>query len=268
MFRSNLTDAAYLRDEQYRTDANLQARMALHAQFSTNPQPWHQWVFAQLDLPADAQVLEVGCGPARLWSENRAAVPAGWRLTLTDFSAGMLAAAQAALADWPAPIIWRECDVQALPFADGQFDAVIANHMLYHVPDRAQALRELRRVLKVGGRLYAATNGRDNLAGLNELVQEFDPALEFMSAADQPFPLEVAAAEIGAHFEQVTVADYHNSLHITAAAPLVDYLLSATLRAALGPTRVPAFAAFIATAVARGPVDIAKHAGLVIAERS
>ena len=54
-----------------------------------------------------------------------------------------------------------------LPFEADTFDAVVANHMLYHVPDRAQALAEMQRVLKPGGQVYLATNG---LAHLRELL--------------------------------------------------------------------------------------------------
>ena len=39
-------------------------------------------------------------------------------------------------------------DAQAIPYGTQRFDIVIANHMLYHVPDRAQAIAEMRRVLK------------------------------------------------------------------------------------------------------------------------
>ncbi len=46
-------------------------------------------------------------------------------------------------------------DGQALPFAAETFDVVIANHLLYHVPNRGQAIDEFRRVLRAGGRMYA-----------------------------------------------------------------------------------------------------------------
>ncbi|OWJ65640.1 class I SAM-dependent methyltransferase [Inquilinus limosus] len=45
-----------------------------------------------------------------------------------------------------------QADLTALPFADGTFDVVIANHVLEHIPDDAAAIAELARVLRPGGR--------------------------------------------------------------------------------------------------------------------
>lgn len=89
---------AYLRGEQYRTPANLGLRQSLHDRFSTNPLGWHRWMFDRLQLPPRCRVLEIGCGAGALWQTNRARVPAGWHVVLSDFSSGMLAAACAAVA--------------------------------------------------------------------------------------------------------------------------------------------------------------------------
>ena len=65
----------------------------------------------------------------------------------------------------------RRGDVEALPFADAEFDVAIAAWMLYHVPDLDRGLRELARVLRPGGRLVAVTNGVDHLQELWELAR-------------------------------------------------------------------------------------------------
>lgn len=64
------TDQSYLLNEQYKTSSNLTNRASLHERFSTNPQGWMHWMFDQYDLPENASVLELGCGPAWLWRKN------------------------------------------------------------------------------------------------------------------------------------------------------------------------------------------------------
>jgi ubiquinone/menaquinone biosynthesis C-methylase UbiE len=61
-------------------------------------------------------------------------------------------------------------DIQALPFADGEFDCVTANWMLYHVPDLDLGLSEVARVLRSGGRFVATTNSLDHMAELWRLA--------------------------------------------------------------------------------------------------
>lgn len=58
----------YLRDVQYRTPVNLNARMAVHILFSTNEYGWPRWLFDRFDLPEDSDVLEIGCGPGTVWA--------------------------------------------------------------------------------------------------------------------------------------------------------------------------------------------------------
>jgi ubiquinone/menaquinone biosynthesis C-methylase UbiE len=66
-------------------------------------------------------------------------------------------------------------DAQALPFAAHSFDAIIANHMLYHMPNRPAVYAELCRVLKPSGRLSAATISRDNMRASDALVSHVHP---------------------------------------------------------------------------------------------
>src|SRR5579884_2810231 len=156
--------------EQYRDGANLTARVELHRRFSTNPQGWLRWVFERLAALGPGALLEVGCGTGELWWANRERLPAAWRVVLSDRSPGMLAGTRDRLADLMPHAGWLVADAQAIPCADDAFDVVVADHMLYHVPDRPRALAEFRRVLRPGGWLLAATNGMAHLRELDELL--------------------------------------------------------------------------------------------------
>jgi SAM-dependent methyltransferase len=134
----------YLREEQYEDASNLKARLALHEKFGIGARPWHLWVFDHLlGLPAECRILELGCGPGTLWAINGGRIPKGWDITLTDFSAGMLEEAKTKLAEVDHSFELVQVDAQDISFEDDTFDAVVANHMLYHVPDRPKAFSEI-----------------------------------------------------------------------------------------------------------------------------
>ncbi|MCP4360564.1 MAG: class I SAM-dependent methyltransferase [Chloroflexi bacterium] len=260
-----LQDQNYL-SEQYKDASNLKARIALHEQFSTNKQGLMPWMFAQFYLPAQANILTVGSGPGTLWQENQYQIPAGWQITFTDISPGMVAEAEASLGA-NKQFRFKVADAQALPFHDAQFDAVMAHFMLYHVPNRAQALAELARVLRPGGRLFAMTAGRSHLREIWALVEEFDPAAKHEWEMI-PFRLDNGAAELEAHFSQVEQHRYEDALLVTEKVPLVAYILSGMLGETVRP-RLAAFDAFIAARLARdGVIHIQKEIGMFIGKRA
>lgn len=216
---ARFTDAKRLLREQYSDETNLKARVALHARFSTNRYGFHRWAYEQPGLADAADVLEVGCGPGTFWLTNRDRLPDAHRLTMTDFSTGMLDAAQGALSQAGLAPGFATVDVQSLPFASASFDAVIANHMLYHVPDRPRAIAELRRVLRPDGTLCAATNGRRHM---EELFQAVDQRLYSLDG----FGLENGVDQLKQSFSRVEVRRYDNRLEITEAEPVVAYVRS------------------------------------------
>src|SRR5690349_20448363 len=138
---------------QYHDGRNLEARVRLHERFSANPFGLHSWILAQIDLPVNASVLEVGCGAGSFWVANRERIPPAWRVTLTDTSPGMVAEAERRLgAEHPA-FVFGMAAAERLPLPDASFDGVFAHFMLYHVEDRPRAIHELARVLRPGGHL-------------------------------------------------------------------------------------------------------------------
>ena len=77
-------------------------------------------------------------------------------------SEGMLETAKATISGF-SNVQHMVIDIQDIPFENDSFDVVIANMMLYHVPDLEKGLSEVRRVLKVGGTFYCATYGEHKI---------------------------------------------------------------------------------------------------------
>src|SRR5262245_16237962 len=129
--------------QQYKDSSNLAARSSIY-RFGTSQQSWPLWVFDQMlaEFPAAANVLEVGSGPGGLWRRNLDRIPPNWRVMLSDLSPGMMAEARTALgAD--ARFSFANMDVHQLALPDASVDGIVANHMLYHVADLSQGLREI-----------------------------------------------------------------------------------------------------------------------------
>lgn len=104
---------------------------------------------------AAEQWLDVCCGTGKLTLEIRRLLNDEGKVTGLDFTAAMLQVARQAekLAKLSAPIDWLEADAMSMPFADASFDGVIIGFGLRNLPDLDQGLREMRRVIKPGGRL-------------------------------------------------------------------------------------------------------------------
>ena len=154
---------------QYASSANLSTRISIHAKYSTNKQGFGNWIAAHYPVSAGMSVLELGCGTGAAWLNQREIIDACSRITLTDFSEGMLTKTKGTLKQY-STIEYAVVDIQNIPYADQSFDMIIANMMLYHVPDIPRALSEVRRVLRKGGTFCCATYGENGimeyLAGL------------------------------------------------------------------------------------------------------
>ncbi|HWS80026.1 MAG TPA: class I SAM-dependent methyltransferase [Rubrobacter sp.] len=263
---------------QYRDASNLEARIALHERFSTNPYGLPRWILDQFDLQNEASILEVGCGPGQLWTGNLDLLPKNWAITLTDASPGMVAEAEARL-EPDGRFEFRVADVRELPFRDGRFDAVVANHMLYHVPDRGRAFSEITRVLKPDGNLYAATNGegtQGEMGWMQQILDRSRPTDGYYFGNHLEFSLENGAEQLSPFFSEVTLRRYEDALHITEVRPLVDYLLSGSaadtaareLDADEFDRRVTELTGRLEKELtSRGAIHIAKDTGLFIARK-
>ncbi len=201
---------------QYATSQPLETRISIHEKYSRNKQPFGEWISSHYDLSPGEQVLELGCGTGSMWRGVN--LPENCRVTLTDLSAGMLETARSNTAHLNAE--YAICDAMSLPYADASYDVVIANMMLYHVPDIPRALREIRRVLKPEGRFFAATFG---IHGVVEAVLDM---LNLPCTANHRFTLQNGHEMLDAHFAQVNILRRDDALDVTNLQDLIAYLRS------------------------------------------
>lgn len=264
---NKMSDQTYLLNEQYKDSSNLNARIQLHELFSTNKQGVHSWMFDHYDLPPQAHILELGCGPATLWVKNLGRIPDGWDITLSDFSTGMLEDARRNLGEHQHRFKFEVVDAQTIPYESGSFDAVIANFMLYHVPDRPKAFAEIHRVLRPVGRFYAATLGKDHLRELDDMVSKLTGIERRMGgSAVLGFTLENGAEQMAPWFPDVRLHRYEDSLVITDAEPLIAYIRSMSVGSDLNSDNL---IAFVRQELARdGAIHITKDSGMFEAVRT
>lgn len=262
---------------QYRDASNLNARIALHERFSANGYGLQRWIFDRIEPAGVSRVLDLGCGPARLWTENLGRVPDGWSITLADASPGMIREAKDNLAGSALRPDFRVADAQDLPFESGSFDAVVANHMLYHVPDRPRAISEMARVLRPNGRLYAATNGQGSQREMGWMQKILDPSHpdEGTFLAPLAFSLENGAAQLAGPFSEVSLLRYEDALVVTESGPLVAYLLSGRASDVAREVAADGFGRRVAELegrlerelATRGVIRATKDAGMFVARR-
>ena len=260
---SRFTDQQYLKTDQYRDSSNLDARAEIHRRFSTNTYGWFNWFLDRLlELPEDARILEMGCGPGYLWKECSSRIPAGWNITLSDLSSGMLDAAWQNLVVTGRAFKFEEIDAQYIPYETETFDAVIANYMLYHVPDRPKALSEINRVLKPGGRLIAATVGENHLIEMMDWIRNAADDKQREPFA-KPFTLENGLDQLKPFFTTVELARYSDSLRVMEVEPIMAYIRSSIRASELSEKNLEQIRSDLNNELAtKGEILITKDAGL------
>ena len=207
---------------QYSSSNGLNTRIAFHELYSTNRYGYGNWILSNYEISEGAKVLELGCGTASMWAGHDDLIARCGMLMLTDLSEGMLSAARKNIGKRK-NVTYSLADIQDIPFEDGSFDAVIANSMLYHVPDLEKGIREVKRVLKNNGVFYCATYGEHNFTDV--LAEWFELDGESFRP-NHNFTMQNGERILKAVFADVESRVYEDSLHITDTDDLVGYLLS------------------------------------------
>lgn len=203
---------------QYGSPDPLQTRIDIHRRYQVREIDLDVESAQRLALTGNESLLDTGCGPGHFLKHLRSQGHAG-RLVGLDQSAGMIA-------QLPESVEGVVGDVQQLPFADGEFDWVVARHMLYHVEDIPRALSELLRVARQG--LLITTNSRKNMAYFQTRI---DNILRGFGRTPEPrivdrFCVENAGEWLSCAGVQYTEAMLDNELVFRSPEPMTAYLLS------------------------------------------
>ncbi|MGJ0961532.1 MerR family transcriptional regulator [Faecalicoccus pleomorphus] len=249
--------------EQYKNSNNLNVRISLHDQFSTNKTGWFNWLFKQIDFSEVNRLLEIGCGNGKLW-ENRNIDLRNREIFLSDISEGMVHEVRKKLGKDYNCIV---ADCQAIPFKDGYFDSVIANHVLFYIQNLDKGLSEIYRVLKNNGAFYCSTYGKEHMKEITELVQSFNSKVELsQNSLFDIFGIENGKMILKKFFKSVQFIKYEDSLIVDHAEPLVDYIMSChgNQNEILGP-KISEFKEYVESIISKnGNITISKQAGLFI----
>lgn len=168
-------DPAYLQ-YQYADAEKLRIRQESHERYGENPHSFLEWMLPHIAPQPGLLLLDVGCGPG---TYHALLGRYGVRIIGADSSFGMAREAHRQALAQALPVLAVQATAERLPLPDACCDRVMANHMLYHVPDQVAALREMRRVLKPGGRVILATNAADSSQRLFDLHREAAQALGY-----------------------------------------------------------------------------------------
>ena len=251
---------AYAMKQQYANADGLQTRMLLHRKYSTNKQPYGEWIAQHYLIQPGMKVLELGCGTGSMWAEPSRWLPDEASLLLTDFSEGMLETARRTVHAQP-NISFAQVDIQQIPYADDSFDLVIANAMLYHVPDLDKALGEVARVLKPDGRFSCATSGENGIASW--LVGVLDAG----ESPLLPFSLQNGGAALEKHFSCTEMHVREDALEVTDVEDLVAYVRSMVSFAYVREWPVEELRCRLSQQNVAGVIRIPKEYGLFLCAR-
>jgi ubiquinone/menaquinone biosynthesis C-methylase UbiE len=262
MKRVELFEKEFVKD-QYKQTNNINCRISLHNKYSINKYGLHKWLFDQIEISHYKNVVEVGCGVGTLWKNNLQKVPDGIQILLSDFSPAMVRSCKGTLTN-NSQFRYSVIDAQYLPLASQTYDAVIANHMLYHIQNKDAVLSEIKRVLRTNGRLFASTVGKDNLKELNEIVIGYNPDLVWWSLTNT-FQLEDAPNILKDYYSTIEVRRYPDALVVTNYKDLIEYILSG--KGSAVKINHEKFSNYIEKEFIKrgGKLSITKDAGIIIA---
>ena len=182
--------------------------------------PWAPLLVDAAHVSVGERVLDVACGTGVVTRAAAQHVGPGGHVVGVDLNPGMVAVARSLPASAGAPIEWIERSALDLRLPDASFDAVLCQQGLQFFPDKALALRNMRRVLKHGGRLALSVWNSPGLynSAVGEALARYisnETSVQFLSSRRQaPTREELQHLATGAGFSGVEVRVSGINIHL------------------------------------------------------
>src|SRR6185503_5428580 len=188
------TDKRFSADEKLRVEFNEWARAGKGDSMERGHRPVGEQAIAKMQIPANAVVLDVGCGSG--WAARLIATQASQGHVIgIDVSDEMIRLASDQSRDFP-NLEFKVASAESLPFGDAKFSHAFSMESLYYYADIEAAAREIRRVLRPGGLFVTVV----------DLYKENEPSHQWIDNLNVPVHL-LSANDYRALFERVGFSD-------------------------------------------------------------
>ena len=188
------TDKRFSADEKLRVEFNEWARAGKGDSMERGHRPVGEQAIVKMQIPANAVVLDVGCGSG--WAARLIATQASQGHVIgIDVSDEMIRLASDQSRDFP-NLEFKVASAESLPFGDAKFSHAFSMESLYYYADIEAAAREIRRVLRPGGLFVTVV----------DLYKENEPSHQWIDNLNVPVHL-LSANDYRALFERVGFSD-------------------------------------------------------------
>jgi len=257
---SNINDVSVVK-QQYANANNLNKRISIHAKYSTNKMGFGNWIVSNYKIVKGMKVLELGCGTGDMWKNRETLISACSKLVLSDFSEGMVATTKDNIGSYD-NVEYKVLDIQEIPYENETFDVVIANMMLYHVPNIDKSLAEVRRVLKRCGHFYCATYGEHGIIEyLSKILSEYG----VKDNINKNFTLQNGYEILNKTFSKVEKLEYVDSLAVTNIDDMVEYIYSLSSMTSLYSVPKQVIKDILMNNTTNGILNVPKEYGMFVA---